>query len=111
MREALKRIDGKRKQFSGVFVRLGEKPGWRGRTLTTVLLKDIKDRSGRIVCDHLWFNMTKEFQSLTLKEGSLISFDARAKEYLKGYRGHREDVYAPIEKDFKLSHPTKVRIV
>ena len=110
MRKALK-LNGERRRFVGVFVRLGTKNGWKGRTLTTVLLKDIKDANGRLICDHLWFNLTKEFGSLTLKEGTVIGFDARVKCYYKGYQGYREDVDKPVEMDFKLSHPTKVQVV
>jgi len=112
MRKALKQLNGERRRFVGVFVRLGTKNGWKGRTLTTVLLKDIKDANGRLVCDHLWFNLTKEFGSLVLKEGTVISFDARVKSYYRGYRGSREDVYdKPVKLDFKLSHPTKVQVI
>ena len=107
MRKALKQLNGERRRFSGTFVRTGQKPGWKGSALTTILLKDIKDANGRIVSDHLWFNLTKEFD-LALKEGDVISFDARVKLYYKGYRGYREDVDKPVEMDFKLSHPTKV---
>jgi len=112
MRKALKQLNGERGRFQGVFVRLGTKNGWKGRTLTTVLLKDIKDANGKLVSDHLWFNLTKEFDNLTLKENTRIAFDARVKCYYKGYQGYREDVYdKPVELDFKLSHPTKVQVV
>lgn len=111
MRKALKQLNGERRRFSGVFVRFGEKPGWKGKTLTTVLLKDIKDASGKIVSDHLWFSLTKEFEKLVLKEGTRIAFDARVKQYYKGYQGYREDVDKPVERDFRLANPTKVQIV
>ncbi len=112
MRHALKQLEGERRKFQGMFVRLGTKNGWKGRTLTTVLLKDIKDVNGNIICDHLWFNLTKEFGSLVLKGGTVVSFDARVKSYYKGYQGYREDVYdKPVKMDFKLSHPTKVQVV
>ncbi len=103
MRKALKQLNGERRRFTGTFVRFGKKPGWKGRTLTTVLLKDIKDASGRLICDHLWFNLTKEFDNLTLTEGTTrIAFDARVKSYYKGYQGYREDVDKPVEMDFRL---------
>ena len=111
MRKALKQLNGERRRFTATFSRFGEKWGWKGRTLTTVLLKDIKDANGRLICDHLWFNLTKEFDNLTLKNGTRVSFDARVREYLKGYRGYRENVDKPVELDFKLSHPTKVQVV
>lgn len=112
MRKALKQLNGERRRFSGTFCRFGEKRGWKGRTMTTLLLKNIKDATGKIVSDHLWFNLTREFDNLTLKEGTRIAFDARVKSYYKGYQGYHEDVYdKPVEMDFKLSHPTKVQVV
>ena len=104
-------LNGVRRRFTGTFVRMGTKHGWKGCVENTILLKDIKDSFGKIVCDHLWFNLTKEFGSLTLKEGTVVSFDARVKSYYKGYQGYREDVDKPVEMDFKLSHPTKVQVV
>ncbi len=112
MRRRLKQLNGERRRFSGTFVRLGKKSGWKGNMLTTLLFKEIKDATDKIVCDHLWFNLTKEFGRLALKAGTIISFDARVKEYYKGYQGYRDDVYdKPVERDFKLSHPTKVQVV
>lgn len=29
----------------------------------------------------------------------------------RGYKGRREDVYAPIKTDYKLSYPTKISII
>lgn len=29
--------------------------------------------------------------------------------YEKGYKGYKDDVYKPVEKDFKLSYPTKIK--
>lgn len=111
MRRALKQLNGERRRFTGTFVRLGKKNGWKGITLTTLPLKDIKDAFGKIVCDHIWFNMTKEFGNLVLKEGTVIGFDARVKEYYKGYRGYREDIDKPVERDFRLANPTKVQVI
>ncbi len=75
----------------------------------TVLLKDICDAGGVIVCDHLWFNLTKAFALLNLQPGDRVQFDARVKKYVKGYFGRRDDVFdKPAEVDYKLSHPTKV---
>lgn len=97
-----------RETFQGEFVRYGLKSGWHGQD-KTILLRNIKRKDGKIVSDHLWFNFTKGFSNLgELQEGDIIQFDARVKEYEKGYKGWREDVYKPIEIDYKLSHPTKI---
>ena len=72
-------------------------------------LKDIIDvSSGKMVTDHLWFNLTKGFEALQLLEGDIVGFDARVTRYLKGYRGRREDELRPVGVDYRLSFPTKV---
>ncbi len=104
-------FNGERRRFVGTFVRFGKKTGWKGKTLTTILIEYIKDANNKTVCDHLWFNQTKEFESLKLKKGDRIAFDARVKKYYKGYQGYREDVDKPVEMDFRLANPTKVQVV
>ena len=89
MRKELKDI-GKQERhtFSGVFVREGLKSAYRGLPLPTVLLKDVKLKdSDKIITDHLWFNKTK------------------------GYQGYREDVCSYTEIDYKLSYPTKIKLI
>lgn len=108
MRKKLQEIKEVRKTFTGIFERIGFKNGYKG-VLETVLLKDIKDTEGNYISDHLWFNLTKGFESLNLKQGDVIQFNARVKEYTKGYKGYREDVYKPIETDYKLSHPSQCK--
>jgi hypothetical protein len=103
--------EGKRSLYTGEFVRTGLKHGYMG-DIVTVLLKDVRDESGRIVTDHLWFNMTKGFSQANLKAGDFVEFRGRVERYVKGYKGWRDDVYdGPIEEDYKLSFPTKVRKV
>jgi len=106
MRNELAKIEGERSVFTGVFVRFGEKNGYKG-SVTTVLLQNIHDATGKKVTDHLWFNLTKGFAALNLKGGEKIEFRARVKDYLKGYQG---DETALMEIDYKLSHPTKVHV-
>lgn len=108
MREKLKEIHRTRTRFSGVFVRFGEKNGYQGRTIRTVLLKDITS-GGEVMCDHVWFVCGKQLAALDLKEGDEIDFNARVTAYTKGYKGRREDVYKPLERDYRLSFPTKFR--
>lgn len=109
MRKELTRYIEIRGTFTGTFIRKGMKNGYKG-PLETILLGNIRNENGDILTDHLWFNMTKGFKSLgKLEEGDIIQFNARCKGYEKGYKGYRDDVYKPIEKDFKLSHPTKIK--
>jgi len=111
MRQTLATRDGERAPFQGTFERFGTKIGWQGRTLKTVLLKNICDETGKPICDHLWFNLTRAFAALNLQPGDVVQFDARVQEYVKGYVGRRWDVWKPIEVDYKLSHPTRVKKV
>ncbi len=90
-----------RDTFTGIFERLGSKNGWFGQR--TVLLKDIKNKDGEVVTDHLWFNLTKGFQKLHMRNGDLIQFDARVKAYVKGYNNIDKRI------DYKLSYPTKLK--
>jgi hypothetical protein len=108
MRKALERREDERATFTGTFERYGAKTGWQGRQEKTLLLKDIMDSRGAKVCDHLWFNLTVDFAKLRLQPGDMVQFDARVKSYWKGYEGRREDVDKPVERDYKLSHPTRV---
>ena len=109
MRKELKKINDVRATFTGTFERYGFKSGWY-MPERTVLLKDIRNANGKIVTDHLWFNLTKGMESLgELLEGQTIQFDARVKPYIKGYAGR--DAYEPQSIDYKLSHPTKIKLV
>lgn len=66
---------------------------------------------GEIKEDHIWLNLTKEFEKLEpyLKEGVIVEFDARIKLYKKGYINRRLNIY-DLRYDYKLSHPTRVKI-
>jgi len=114
MREELAKLRGLRRRFQGTVDRFGKKVGWK-YTLTTIMLKDVSDcATQRVVTDHLWFTLLKRFDSLNLAIGDVIRFDARVTNYLKGYRGRRdEDDYdvKPVELDYRLSFPTKLEKV
>lgn len=111
MRDKLKPLEGVRRAFYGTFERYGQKTGWVGYPLQTILLLNIKDCMGKVVADHLWINQTKGIEPLgELKQGDKIRFEARVVPYVKGYMGRKyDDEYSehPIEQDYKLSHPTK----
>lgn len=114
MRTNLKKLDNCRMKFTGTFERYGQKTNFKGYPEKTVLLLAIKDPSGKTVTDHIWFSLTKGLQSLgDLQEGHVIEFHARVREYVKGYKGYREDVMFenPPRTDYKLSHPTKFRLM
>lgn len=108
MRQALKKIDEQRELFRGVFQKYGLKSGYKGHSTETILLVDIRDCDGNLICDHLWFNMTKGFEQLgALRKGDVIQFEARVKKYRKGYVNQRAGI-DQSRTDYKLSHPTKI---
>lgn len=68
----------------------------------------------KVATEHLWFTMGKGFERLDLKEGDVVRFDACVTEYMKGYRGRRDEFDfegESLEQDFRLSFPTKIRKV
>lgn len=112
MREKLSKLEGERTSFTATFERFGEKPGYKGRILKTILMLDVKKKGeDDILTDHLWFNYTKLFSEVNLTKGDVVSFDGRCKEYIKGYRGNRSNVYCSIREDYKISYPSKVKIL
>jgi hypothetical protein len=93
MRESLKQANDLRLRFIGTFVRYGTKTNYKGYQERTILLCNVVDTTGQITTDHLWFNMTKQFDALgELQEGDILSFDARVRPYVKGYVNWREDI-------------------
>ena len=113
MRKNLKKIGTQeRHTFTGTFVRYGTRSGYKGME-PTLLLKEIKDKDGKIVTDHLWFALTKGFSKYELEEGDVLQFDARVSKYIKGYKGYDfiKNLECPIEEDYKLSYPTKIKLL
>lgn len=112
MRNKLKRMDGERVRFRAVFVRFGEVAEYGGRVKETLLLHNVVDIcTGGHVTDHLWFKVGKRWDQVSLHPGDVVEFDARVKSYKKGYRGWR-DIEAPLPStDYKLSWPTKIKVM
>lgn len=110
MRRQLKILDEHRGQFQGTFKKFGLKSGYNGVSSETILLVSICDDNGKIISDHLWFNMTKGFEKLgALRPGDIIQFEARVKKYRKGYVNRRSGI-DQSSFDYKLSHPTKIKL-
>ena len=111
MRKQLAKEEGKRKNFRAVIDRLGKKSNFKGYTEETVLLKNVVDtETNNVVTDHLWVSLTKGFEKISLKSGTMIEFEARVKEYKKGYVNSKfESNLQQI--DYKLSHPNKIKAI
>lgn len=101
MRTGLQAIEEKRQTFTGVFERIGYKPGYRGSASTmTVLVRNVRNKKGKFLANHVWLNYTKALQELNLDRGNRIEFQARVKEYRKGSKGSI---------DYRLSYPTQIK--
>jgi hypothetical protein len=111
MRKELAAEKGKRKRFTAIAERLGKKTNYKGYSEETILLKNVMDAETNVVMtDHIWFSYTKGFQDAGLSMGDLFEFEARVKEYRKGYVNKAYKINNS-KTDFKLSHPTKIRRV
>lgn len=110
MREELAELDDARYTFTGKFERLGTKRGYYGETEYTLLLVEIKGPDGKILTDHLWFNLTQGFEAILpqVQYHSVIQFVARPDVYMKGYLDGVMDFRSW---DWKLSRPTKIRVL
>ncbi len=111
MRKILEKSKGERKRFIGTFSRTGKKMSYTGYSEDTILLTNIIDaETGLAITDHLWFSYTSGFEKANLKEGCLVEFEARVRKYEKGYANKKLGL--DLRKhDYKLSHPTKIKIV
>jgi hypothetical protein len=109
-RQELQKRDGTRFRCRATVERFGTKSAFKGPPIQTILLRDIIDAdTGTLLTDHLWFSRGK--WSASLAAGDIFEFEARAADYIKGYQGRRDDVYAPASRDWKLQRPTKVTIL
>ncbi len=111
MRKKLAAEEGNRKKFHAVFSRIGKKVNFKGYSEETILLKNIFDiEANGVVADHVWFSYTQGFIKAALTPGDTLEFEARVKEYRKGYVNKSYKINNSST-DFKLSNPTKIKRV
>jgi hypothetical protein len=111
IRKRLKAQEGQRKKFVARFTRFGKKVNYKGYSEMTVLLTEVTDAETKErVADHLWFAYTQGFEKAGIKEGDTVEFDARVKEYSKGYVNRALSI-SRKKTDYKLSNPTRIRVV
>ena len=111
IRKRLAKAEGQRKKFQAIFSRFGKKINYKGYSEETLLFVNITDiETKTVVADHLWFSLTKGFEKLELKEGTTVGFEARVKEYTKGYVNSKYRINNR-KSDYKLSNPTKIQLV
>ena len=107
MREKLKDKFLERGRYKGEFSKYGLKSAYKGLATTTICLINVSAINGEdALTDHIWLNLTKGFKKLGyLTPGDVIAFDARVRDYEKGYGDEEKSV------DYKLSHPTKIEVL
>ena len=111
MRKFLGSDEGIRKKFRATVSRFGKKTNYHGYSDETILLVRVTDlETLKVVTDHLWFSLTKGFESANLSPGLVVEFEARVKTYRKGYVNKRHQI-DERRMDFKLSHPTRIRVI
>lgn len=111
MRKKLKSNKNVRKKFHAVFSRFGKKINFSGYTDQTVLLVDVRDAvTQETLTDHVWFTYTRGFENIALRPGAKVEFEARIKEYKKGYANRRYHINER-KVDYKLSYPTRITII
>ena len=111
MRRQLRARDEQRFRVVATVDRFGTANAYHG-VKETLCLVDLRDHeTGKRLTDHLWFDLGKRWRDLDLCPGDRVAFDARAKAYLKGYFGRREDVHKPASVDWKLSHPRRMEVL
>ena len=71
MRKELKIIGSKERHvFTATFIRFGFRDGYKG-PVKTILLQDVL-LDGKVVTDHLWFDLTKGFKNADLLPGDVV---------------------------------------
>lgn len=109
MRTELRKLGSeKRYKFTAKVGAFGTRPAYKGPAIKTVLLVSIMHED-KHVANHLWMTYGASFEGLNLEIGDNIEFEARVSEYIKGYFGRRDDVYKPIELDYRLIYPSKIK--
>jgi hypothetical protein len=103
MREELQKREGRRGEFTAVFVRHSERAAFRGPPKVTLLFRDVRDEADAQVTDHLWFTDCNGWQRLGLQGGEKVTFTASVRPYTKGCHDRRE-------RDYKLAWPKNIRI-
>jgi len=103
MRAELAKRDGHRGVFTATYREEGSRTS-RGYTVPMLLFVNVCDGHGNQVTDHLWFGAAQCWLRLNLEPGQRVQFCARVRPYWKGYHDNRR-------RDFKLSHPTDIRLL
>jgi hypothetical protein len=108
MRKELKNRVGRRGRFRATFQRFGSKRDPRYPQCMTALFLAVRDESGEIVTDHLWFDVGDQLRRLELQPGDEVFFVARVQKYRKRNPNAIDDDDPRFVEDYRLSYPSKV---
>jgi len=116
MRNQLVDIEGKEISFMAEFVRYGSIKNCSDEEQQTILLRRVTTiDDNKIVAQHLWIQLTKDsaLNSLNLKEGIFIKFNAKVEKYTKGYLGTNDNLRTvhPFETDYHLINIKNISII
>ncbi len=110
MRTNLQGLAGWRVTLTAIFWQYGTYRGG-GCPGRSILLRQVRDRPGRLLADHVWINYTAGFDAAgELCRGDAVRFTATIDEYVKGYRGDKIDdrLARPPAVDYRLKFPRGV---
>jgi len=104
MRKKLEKIGtDTRNRYIANVGRMGIINPYKDELQRTMILHNVKCvDTGEVVADHVWLKVFIKLQRLDLRQGDVISLNARVKPYMKGYY-----LDAP-ELDYCLSYPSKI---
>ena len=104
MRTKLKTIGtDTRNRYIANVGRMGIMNPYKDELQRTMVLHNVKRAdTGEVVADHVWLKVYTTLENLDLRQGDVISLNARVKPYMKGYY-----LDAP-ELDYCLSYPSKI---
>ena len=110
MRTNLQGLAGRRVGLTAVFWQYGTYRG-NGCCGKSILVRHVRDLSGRLLADHIWINYTAGFDAAgEFCRGDIVRFTAGVDEYVKGYLGERIDdrLLRPPAVDYCLKFPRRV---
>ena len=101
-------------RFTAIVARFGEKTGYNGKPVTTIMLADVALCAcpQNILTDHVWVSQGKWVKwAKKLRPGQRIAFNAQVSRYLVGIGESSANQFSYEREDFRLvnaSHLTNL---
>lgn len=107
MRDKLVSMVGSKEFFIGKVGVKGTKPGYTNGilgTVTSLIIKGVKDLGGNLISDHVWVKYSRQLSKANVQEDDVIKFRA----YVKAYNRQK----APnFDRDYGLFFLSKVEVI